>query len=105
MFDKFTTFDNFNNNLYKSQLGEKLCAADQSIVSCGIKLKMQKRFQPSATQTITYRLPFNNAIAHPHVGHLGVLDSSSFTFGGIVGHKMESDGLGNVRFFYVTGDG
>ena len=97
--------NNFNNNLYKSQLGEKLCGADQSIISCGIKLKMQKRFQPSATNTITYRLPFNNAITHPHEGHLGVLDSSSFTFGGIVGHKMESDGYGNVRFFYVTADG
>jgi hypothetical protein len=97
--------NNFNNNLYKSQLGDKLCNADQSIVSCGIKLRMQKRFQPSKTATITYRLPFNNAIENDHVGHLGVLDSSSFTYSGHIGTKMESDGHGNVRFYYVTADG
>jgi hypothetical protein len=79
--------------------------ADQSIVSVGIKLKMQKRFQPNSSQTITYRLPFNNAIYYPHAGHLGSLDSSSFTYGGIVGHRMESDGAGSVRFYYYTADG
>ena len=66
---------------------------------------MQKRFQPSKTATITYRLPFNNAIENDHVGHLGVLDSSSFTYSGHIGTKMESDGHGNVRFYYVTADG
>ena len=63
-------------------------------------LLLEKRFEPSTTTKATYTIAFNNAIHHPHQGHIYSLSSSAFTFGSKESY-LDDDGFGNVRIYYI----
>ncbi len=93
---------NFGDAFYKSDFMRTLEDKETSIVSVAVDLKIQKRFQPSAELTSTYKLPFNNSISNPHAGHLGAVVSSSFTYNGRSGTYLEDDGNGIINFYYFS---
>tara|TARA_Y100001938_G_scaffold151140_1_gene246500 strand:+ start:1550 stop:3415 length:1866 start_codon:yes stop_codon:yes gene_type:complete len=74
--------------------------ADPSITSSLTSLLLEKRFEPSTTTKATYTIAFNNAIHHPHQGHIYSLSSSAFTFGSKESY-LDDDGFGNVRIYYI----
>jgi len=94
----------FDNKFYVSNLTETLKAADNSLVSADVAFTIEKRFVPTTNAINTYQLQFNNAIHHPHDGHLGAVSSTGFTIGGETVY-LEDDGVGNLRtFILVTGN-
>ena len=94
----------FGNKFYVSNLTEVIRASDNSFVSADIGFTIEKRFVPTTNAINTYQLQFNNAIHHPHDGHLGAVSSSGFTIGGETVY-LEDDGVGNLRtFILVTGN-
>ena len=94
----------FGNKFYVSNLTEVIRASDNSFVSTDIGFTIEKRFVPTTNAINTYQLQFNNAIHHPHDGHLGAVSSSGFTIGGETVY-LEDDGVGNLRtFILVTGN-
>ena len=94
----------FDNKFYVSNLTETLKAADNSLVSADVGFTIEKRFVPTTNAINTYQLQFNNAIHHPHDGHLGAVSSTGFTIGGETVY-LEDDGVGNLRtFILVTGN-
>lgn len=94
----------FDNKFYVSNLTETLRASDNSFVSCDISFTIEKRFIPTTNTVNTYQLQFNNAIHHPHDGHLGAVSSTGFTIGGEIVY-LEDDGVGNLRtYILVTGN-
>ncbi len=94
----------FDNKFYVSNLTETLKAADNSLVSADVDFTIEKRFVPTTNAINTYQLQFNNAIHHPHDGHLGAVSSTGFTIGGETVY-LEDDGVGNLRtFILVTGN-
>ena len=94
----------FDNKFYVSNLTEILKAADNSLVSADVGFTIEKRFVPTTNAINTYQLQFNNAIHHPHDGHLGAVSSTGFTIGGETVY-LEDDGVGNLRtFILVTGN-
>ena len=79
-------------------------AADNSLVSADVGFTIEKRFVPTTNAINTYQLQFNNAIHHPHDGHLGAVSSTGFTIGGETVY-LEDAGVGNLRpFILVTGN-
>ena len=93
-----------DNKFYVSNLTETLKAADNSLVSADVGFTIEKRFVPTTNAINTYQLQFNNAIHHPHDGHLGAVSSTGFTIGGETVY-LEDDGVGNLRtFILVTGN-
>ena len=100
-----TNLGNFGDNLYRHDLSTLVKNIDTAaIVSVGIDLHMQKRFQPKTDAATTYKLNFNNAIFNPHDGHMGALSSTKFTFNNIANHYIDDDGKGNVRFYYLSAE-
>ena len=96
---------NFGDNVYRHQLADFVRKIDEfAILSVGVELSMQKRFQPVTTQPTTYKIQFSNKIYNPHSSHQGAFSSSIFTFGGIANHYMDDDGDGNIRFYYYSSD-
>ena len=96
---------NFGDNVYRHQLADFVRKIDEfAILSVGVELSMQKRFQPVLTQATTYKILFNIKIYNPHLSHQGALSSTVFTYAGISNHYMDDDGLGNIRFFYYSPD-
>ena len=94
----------FDNKFYVSNLIENLRAADNSFVSCDVPFTIEKRFVPTTNAINTYQVQFNNAVHHPHNGHLGAISSTGFTIGGETVY-LEDDGYGNLRtFILVTGN-
>jgi len=59
-----------------------------------------KRFTPNQGTATTYNFAFNNAIHHPHDGHLGAVNSTSFTFQSQEAY-LDDDGNGNIRIYYL----
>ena len=94
----------FDNKFYVSNLTETLRASDNSFISCDIPFTIEKRFVPTTNAINTYQVEFNNAVHHPHNGHLGAISSTGFTIGGETVY-LEDDGYGNLRtFILVTGN-
>jgi hypothetical protein len=94
----------FGNKFYVSNLTEVIRASDNSFVSADIPFTIEKRFVPTTNAINTYQVEFNNAIHHPHDGHLGAVSSTGFTIGGETVY-LEDDGVGNLRtFILVTGN-
>ena len=96
---------NFGDNIYRHQLADHIRKIDEfAILSVGIELSMQKRFQPVVAKATTYKLQFNNKIYNPHLSHQGALSSTIFTYANIANHYIDDDGEGNLRFFYYSAD-
>jgi hypothetical protein len=94
----------FGNKFYVSNLTEVIRASDNSFVSADIPFTIEKRFVPTTNAINTYQVQFNNAIHHPHDGHLGAVSSTGFTIGDETVY-LEDDGIGNLRtFILVTGN-
>ena len=76
---------NFGDNVYRHQLADHVRKIDEAaILSVGVELSMQKRFQPLTTAKTTYKINFNNKIYNPHDGHMGAFSSTPFTYANII---------------------
>ena len=65
-----------------------------------------KRFTPNTGTATTYNFAFNNGIHHPHTGHLGAINSSSFTFQSQESYlDDDGDGILTKDEYDVDGDG
>jgi hypothetical protein len=72
--------EKFNQNLYLSRLQTLVDKTDSSIVGNSIDITLEKRLIPNLASAITYSTSFANPIHNPHVGHIPVISSRSFTF-------------------------
>lgn len=79
----------------------EISKVSSAIVAVDVELAMQKRFVPNTTVSTTYQLAFNNSIYNPHVGHVGSVYSSAFTYEGKKCY-IEDDGNGNIVVYYVS---
>ena len=90
----------FDKKFRESTFVRKVTEADVSIVSTLSTYRMMKRFTPNTGTATTYNFAFNNGIHHPHTGHLGAINSSSFTFQSQESY-LDDDGDGNIRIYYL----
>ncbi len=90
----------FDKKFRESTFVRKITEADVSIVSTLTTYKMMKRFTPNQGTATTYNFAFNNAVHHPHAGHLGAINSTSFTFQNQESF-VDDDGNGNIRIYYL----
>jgi AraC-like DNA-binding protein len=100
----------FDRSFRYSQLVRYIDDADTSIVGNLTSLKLHKKFQPNTSVATTYRFNFDNSIEAPgedhpsHDGHHGIT-SSTFTYNGVNGCKIDDDGNGVLRIFYISATG
>lgn len=95
----------FDQKFYLYKMIETIKDVNSSFVSVDADITIEKRFIPLTT-TNTYQLRFNQAIYHPHEGHLnGLASTSSFTIGGISKQKIDDNGYGVLRTFTQTPTG
>ena len=90
----------FDKKFRESTFVRKITEADVSIVSTLTTFRMMKRFTPNQGTATTYNFAFNNGIHHPHAGHLGAVNSTSFTFQSQTAF-LDDDGNGNIRIYYL----
>jgi hypothetical protein len=88
-----------------SKLSKLIDNTDGSILSNQTTVRMVRSVQPVLNSDTKYVIKFNNAIYHPHAGHMPELSSTGFT---IVGdttntYYIDDDGNGGVRTYYITG--
>jgi hypothetical protein len=91
----------FNRNFYLSEFIKKIDAIDDSVVNVSVTELMQRRFIPNTTITQAYQVKFNNALYHPHSGHLHAISSSSFTYQGFTCY-FDDDGKGKLRIYRIA---
>ena len=92
----------FDQKFYLYKMIETIKDVNSSFVSVDADITIEKRFIPLTT-TNTYQLVFNQAVYHPHEGHLnGLVSTSSFTIDGISGQKIDDNGYGILRSFTQT---
>ena len=96
-----TNIGTFASRFIKSNLMASVSAVSSAIKSTTINIAMQKRFVPNLVNATTYNVTFNNAISHPHDGHIGSIYSSSFTYNAKTCY-FGDDGIGNMTIFYNT---
>lgn len=72
--------EKFSQSLYLSRLQTLIDNTDSSILGNDIKITMEKRLVPNLASAITYATSFTNPIHNPHIGHVPVIGSRSFTF-------------------------
>ena len=94
------SLNNFRVNFRASQFERSIDNTDPSINSNYSTYRVERRFTPNTNTRTTYSIAFNNAIHHPHDGHLGAVSSTSFGFGGNTCF-LDDDGFGNLRIFYL----
>ena len=90
----------FDKNFRESTFVKSITDADVSIVSTRTTFTMMKRFTPNSGTATTYNFAFNNAIHHPHSGHLYAISSTGFTFNGQTTF-IDDDGFGILRLYYL----
>ena len=90
----------FDKNFRESTFVKTVTDADVSIVSTRTTINMMKRFTPNSGTATTYNFAFNNAIHHPHPGHLYSVNSTGFTFNGQTTF-IDDDGYGILRLYYL----
>lgn len=69
----------FEQSFRLSKLQSKIDNTDNSILGNDTSIRLNKRFEPTLNQKLSYNLKFNNAIFHPHSGHMGSINSTKFT--------------------------
>lgn len=95
----------FDQKFYLYKMIETIKDVNSSFVSVDADITIEKRFIPLTTKN-TYQLAFNQAVYHPHEGHLnGLVSTSSFTIDGISGQKIDDNGYGILRSFIQTPTG
>ena len=110
-----TTLTNYSNNDLKSFVGVfrhsnlvyKIDNTDNSIVNNTTKITLAKFFTPDTTQSISYKINFNNALYNPHSEHMisegGIIASTGFYVDGNANEMFfDDDGDGNLRVYYLT---
>ena len=107
----------FNKDFISSDLIKQVDKVSESITSISIDLRIMKTLTPSTTLTSTYTIPFNRPLLNisggailrispsAHPGRGLTIDSSRFTYEGQAGCKLDDDGFGNVRIYYVDTTG
>ena len=90
----------FDKGFRESTFVKSVTDADVSIVSTRTTINMMKRFTPNSGTATTYNFAFNNAIHHPHPGHLYSVSSTGFTFNGQTTY-IDDDGYGILRLYYL----
>ena len=90
----------FDKGFRESTFVKAVSEADVSIVSTRSTYTMMKRFTPNSGTATTYNFAFNNAIHHPHEGHLYAINSSGFTFNGQTTF-IDDNGFGILRLYYL----
>lgn len=95
----------FDQKFYLYKMIETIKDVNSSFVSVDADITIEKRFIPLTTKN-TYQLVFNQAVYHPHEGHLnGLVSTSSFTIDGISGQKIDDNGYGILRSFTQSATG
>ena len=72
--------EKFSQNLYMSKLQTLVDKTDSSILGSNVDITMEKRLVPNFASAVTYATSFANPIHNPHIGHIPVITSRSFTF-------------------------
>jgi hypothetical protein len=120
--NKIISFENtqlglFNKGFINSEFIKELDKVNSAFTSINSELRITKRFVPDTTTVKTYTLNFNrsllnitggvilriNPAAHPGRGLTAT--SSTFTYKGISGTRLDDDGFGNLRTYYVDTSG
>ena len=77
---------------------------DSSILSNITTITATQELTPTLSTTAKYTVDFNNALYHPHSGHMAVLSSTGFTISGNANTLyLDDDGAENVRTYYLVG--
>ena len=105
------TLTNYNDNTLKkfdgilrhSNLVKTIDDTDSSILSNSTKYKMYQEVTPVTTKIETYTIKFNNALYHPHSGHMPIVSTTGFKINGDTTNEyfLDDDGSGNIRLYYV----
>lgn len=105
------TLTNYNDNTLKkfdgilrhSNLVKTIDDTDSSILSNSTKYKMYQEVTPVTTKKETYTVKFNNALYHPHSGHMPIVSTTGFKINGDTTNEyfLDDDGSGNVRLYYI----
>lgn len=105
------TLTNYNDNTLKkfdgilrhSNLVKTIDDTDSSILSNSTKYKMYQEVTPVTTKIETYTIKFNNALYHPHDGHMSIVSTTGFKINGDTTNEyfLDDDGSGNIRLYYV----
>jgi len=90
----------FDKGFRESVFVKAVSEADVSIVSSRSTYNMMKRFTPNTGTATTYNFAFNNAIHHPHAGHLNAINSTGFTFNNQTTF-IDDNGFGVLRLYYL----
>lgn len=108
------TLTNYNDNTLKkfdgilrhSNLVKTIDDTDSSILSNSTKYKMYQEVTPVTTKKETYTIKFNNALYHPHDGHMSIVSTTGFKINGDTTNEyfLDDDGSGNVRLYYNKDD-
>lgn len=108
------TLTNYNDNTLKkfdgilrhSNLVKTIDDTDSSILSNSTKYKMYQEVTPVTTKKETYTIKFNNALYHPHSGHMPIVSTTGFKINGDTTNEyfLDDDGSGNVRLYYNKDD-
>ena len=106
------TLTNYNDNTLKkfdgilrhSNLVKTIDDTDSSILSNSTKYKMYQEVTPVTTKKETYTIKFNNALYHPHDGHMSIVSTTGFKINGDTTNEyfLDDDGSGNVRLYYIA---
>ena len=103
----------FNKDFIGSDLIKQIDKVSEALTSISVDLKIMKRFVPDTTRNTTYSIPFNRSLLNitggailrispsAHPGRGLTVDSSTFTYDGQSGCKLDDDGFGNVRIYYI----
>ena len=108
------TLTNYNDNTLKkfdgilrhSNLVKTIDDTDSSILSNSTKYKMYQEVTPVTTKKETYTIKFNNALYHPHSGHMPIVSTTGFKINGDTTNEyfLDDDGSGNIRLYYNKDD-
>ena len=108
------TLTNYNDNTLKkfdgilrhSNLVKTIDDTDSSILSNSTKYKMYQEVTPVTTKKETYTIKFNNALYHPHSGHMSIVSTTGFKINGDTTNEyfLDDDGSGNIRLYYNKDD-
>jgi len=95
----------FGNNFYASKFIKTIDDADTSIVSNKSTFRFEKRFVPSLSSLLTYKIDFKAAIYNPFEGYQGAVASTAFNLEGTTQELyLDDDGYGRIRLYYLDGN-
>ena len=93
----------FGKEYINSNLMSDINNVNSSITSVRHAVLMEKDFKPILNTIASYKIPFNNSIYNPHIGHKYAISSSAFTYDGRTCY-FDDDGNKALRI-YTMGSG